>query len=585
MFKYKFLTASVLAVALFMCYSCEDTDSYAPASSEPTLAQLLRQDADLEQFVEIVDLCGEGRLDSLFAGRVRTVWAPVDDSFDADEYKRRINEDKDCDNVFNELVTFHVANNLHAADDEIPAKNKVVVLNGKIVSFFGNLTDRYTFDGKEILESVRAKNGIIHKIAASGTYYHSIWETLKRIPAIESFWNFCNRYTVREIDHAESMNTGQYYYNQQIFYKDTIYKTSFTMLNNGKLGKLNNEDSSFVFFAPSSVEWERIVEESKSYFKYDYAYLRPTAEQKEEFDSITTFRGANEYLRYLTFSMSQQQFDGAPSFDNLPDSLLPMRHDKEARVATAKYITGQEPVLASNGRVYVLDAMPYGPTDLWHDTIVVETENFANIRVKQKDDKGNSIYDVDGEPVYVPVGCSKSEQNPEVSGKLSGNSYLKFAQNTASAASIRFFIRNVLSAKYKLAFILVPEHFRTDDSITSIKGNAKNNYLYKLEVSHKGQPLYADEKNVNLAYNPAGLDTIFVKDSKGDEVVFDLESCEDYSGVVNKNIEDKDYTFEVNVNATFETVQGLRKTYYIPFFNIDALLLIPVEDDDETVSQ
>lgn len=586
MFKYKFLTASVLAVALLMCYSCEDTDSYAPASSEPTLAQMLRKETDLSQFVEIVDMCGEGRLDSLLAGRVRTVWVPVNNSFDADEFKRRIEEENDCDNVFNELVTYHIANNLHVVADEIPAKNKVVVLNDKIVSFCGNPETGYTFDGKEILESnIHAKNGIIHKIAASGTYYHSIWETLKRIPAIESFWNFCNRYTVREIDHTESKNTGQYYYNQQIFYKDTIYKTSNgTMLNDGKLGKLNNEDSSFVFFAPSSVEWDRIVEESKSYFKYDYAYLRPTAEQKEEFDSITTFRGANEYLRYLTFSMSQQQFDGAPSFDNLPDSLLPMRHNKENRVATANYITGQEPVVASNGRVYVLDAMPYGPTDLWHDTILVQAENYGNIRVKYKDDKGNDIYDVDGEPVYVSVGCSKSEQNPEVTGKLSGNSYLKFAQNTAASASIRFFIRNVLSAKYKLAFILVPEHFRTDDSITSIKANAKSNYLYKLEVSHKGQTLYADDKNVNLAYNAAGLDTIYIKDSKGADVVFDLESCEDYSGVVNKNIEDKDYTFEVKVTTTFETVSGLRKTYYIPFFNIDALLLIPVEDDDETAT-
>ena len=90
MFKYKFLTASVLAVALLMCYSCEDTDSYAPASSEPTLAQMLRNETDLSQFVEIVDMCGEGRLDSLFAGRVRTVWVPVNNSFDADEFKRRI---------------------------------------------------------------------------------------------------------------------------------------------------------------------------------------------------------------------------------------------------------------------------------------------------------------------------------------------------------------------------------------------------------------------------------------------------------------------------------------------------------------
>lgn len=140
------------------------------------------------------------------------------------------------------------------------------------------------------------------------------------------------------------------------------------ILNFGNLGPIDNEDSTYIVYVPTTEVWNEITAEAATYFHYNTEEF--TEEQKIEADSLTQVRGAKEYLRYLTYSMTEQEFaDKVIDFENLPDSLIAMyRENPRKKVATAD-LTPIEILETSNGQLRVLDHMPFKPTDLWHDTI------------------------------------------------------------------------------------------------------------------------------------------------------------------------------------------------------------------------
>lgn len=592
MFKHKLIVAIAAAAAIFATYSCDKEDAFIfpePENSELTSLVVMQKDPDFADFLEVVDMCGEGCLDSLFnQSRVYTIWAPVNEAVDKEALVARINNGE-RETVFQEFVKYHISNFLHPANGTLEKDNNLLMLNGKYVLFTGDKSNGYTFGGKEIVESnIRTKNGIVHKIAATADYKPSVWEALKSVPGIKSFWDFCKSFTVKDIDHGASIPGP--IVDQQQTYLDTVYVESNEILNFGNLGPIDNEDSIYIVYVPTAEVWDRITADAPRYFRYNTEEF--TDEQKFEADSLTQVRGAKEYLRYLTYSMTEQKFaDKVIDFNNLPDSLVAMyRETPRKKVATTDLVP-IEILETSNGQLRILDNMPFKPTDLWHDTIRLETEMDYFVR---KDEAG----DVVQRGTFTAVRVDEKEQNPTYEGKISGNSYILGMGSGSILPTRTYFARDVLSAKYKIAIIAVPEDIlEKGDGITN-----PNQSALTVSVSQSGSVMaefpdpslkvklsggaegYMDTDVIRP--DKAAIDTIFLSNSEtGEPYVFDFEYCEKFNGFSTKAFNDQDYTVEIKISAARLAGKKVGSSY-LPStavdnnFRIDAVLLIPVEDEE-----
>ena len=597
MFKHKLVAASALAVALFASYSCKEDDQFIfpePADTELSTLEVMRKDPDFASFLEVADKCGEGTLDSLLnQSRVYTVWAPVNEAVKKDSLIQCIEEGK-REAVFQQFVKYHIANNRHAANGEIEADNKLLMVNDKYVSFYGNTDDGYIFGNSNIIESnILTKNGLVHKISNVTKYDPSIWEALATINSVASFWDFCKSFTKKEIDKANSIPGP--IVNQQQTYLDTAYYESNELLYLSNLGPVDNEDSILITFVPTSEVWDKLVAESPSFFRFNMEDW--TDMQKIEADSISQVRGAKDYLRYLTYSMTEQEFVGGEiDLENLPDSLIAMHRDYPDRkkFALADF-NAVETIKMSNGEIRVIDNMPFTPYDLWYDTISVEGENDGMVRRVGKD-KDEMVMQSGSFTTRV---IDDKKRNPAYDDELSNDRFVVAKEESASLLPYRtYFFKNVLSAKYKIAIVTVPENITSDEDIISITSADKDpsklkSSALRITVNYGGQQIYANPQNQTVVQGkkaflntirPKALavDTIYLVNTTTKEpYIFDFEYCEDYSGITTRQFEDEDYTVEVKI----ESVQPAKSRtqldqQFAKNFQLDQILLIPVREDE-----
>lgn len=602
MFRHKLIAASALAFALFASYSCKDDDKFIfpePADTELSTLEVMRKDPELANFLEVADRCGEGTLDSLLnQSRVYTIWAPVNEAVDKD-YLIQCIEDGKREMVFQQFIKFHIANNRHAANGEIDKSNKLMMINEKYVTFCGNTVDGYTFGDSRVVESnILTKNGLIHKISNAVTYSPSIWEALANINSVSTFWQFCKSFTVKEIDKHNSIPGP--IVNQMPTYLDTVYYETNEILNLNNLGPVDNEDSIYITYVPTSEVWDKLVADAPAFFRYNMEEF--TDEQKQEADSIANVRGAKDYLRYLTYSMTEQEFaDGVIDFDNLPDSLIAMHRDYPDRKKFASSMFNEiERVTMSNGEIRVLDYMPFTPYDLWYDTIKVEAENDGMVR-KDADD----VMVQSG--LFETITLDEKERNEAYEDELSQDRFLLARPDGSTLPARTYFFRNVLSAKYKIAIVTVPENITSDDNIisgtvgdpTTIKSSA-----LRVTVSQSGEQLYSNPQSPivinrqqyylnSIRPNPLAVDTIYFVDTETSEpYVFDFQYCEDFSGISTRQFEEEDYTVEVSIQTVRPAIrkivggrpQNAVDNVYAQNFQIDQILLIPVREEEETTN-
>lgn len=615
MLKNKLSVALTLAVALFASYSCEDKEAElvfpGVVSAEKTALEVMLEDPDYAQFLQVVELCGAGCADSLFnQSRVYTIFAPVGNSFDIAAIEERI-ANGDREGVFKQYVKSHIANNRHAAIGDMD--KKMVMLNDKAVSFSGTKQSGYTFGGTRLVEyNIQVKNGIIHKIANPFDYKPSIWESLKNINSISSFWDFCASFTKKEFDPWNSI-LGDIV-DQEQTYRDSAFVEKNDMLN--LMGSINNEDSLMLMFVPTSELWDEIYTSSAQYFNYNTEDFTP--KQLHEADSISKIRGVKQYFQYLSYSMTDQKVGGVMTdFDNLPDSLAV----RQVSYPRKKYPTAEFSVVESyemsNGMLKVVDALPINPFNLWVDTIKLEpdTESASGIfRNVRKDKDGNQVLDKDA--TYERISVSEKEQNPDVVGKLSNGQYLVASQPTKTKMTdlpkITFFVKNVLSTSYKIALITPPWFIKSyKDTLISKATDPQyaDSYL-RVRVSQNNELLAmipSDSFNIGTSKTNFGvwekhaivpdrsrIDTIFLKDANGDDYIFNFKNCEDFSGLSELNVKDEDYTVEINIELLRPLQYNERNGRYTAKnannfafrFLLDQIMLIPVdvtkqEDDNQ----
>lgn len=554
-FKHRILTGVMMAATLFMGTSCDDSEGLKVTEEVPnankTLYEVLLADAELEDFVEVINSCGEHCADSLFnKSRVYTLWAPVDGSFNKDSLLNEVKEGN-RDEVFQRFVMAHVSNHLRAANGTLDNKNKILLLNDKVVTFMGDRESGYTFDGCPLIEcNNRVKNGVLHKIASPAEYKYNIMEYLKIAENVDSVSNFI--YSFNETEFSPGQSIMGPIVNGEQTYLDSVFVTNNDILNhwNG-VGFLDNEDSTYTVYVPTNAAWDEFTSKSEKFFNYSLESKNPTSVKADERDSLRQHYTRINALKYMTFSDNEQIYVDSP------DSILPIwqngGREELLKSQVEEFVISEKQL--SNGTFKVIDKCPFTFQELFYDTIKVEAENDA-MRYKTEN------------IVEYNRSASKNQLNKDsifAGVKISGNSYFEGISPQNAPARASYKLPNALSAKYYLAVVTVPKNVTNAD----IEASELKPTRYTFTVAMEGQSGNIF-KSGNIESLPDRVDTLFITDTKGEKVVLDIPYCELYN-----TYNHEDYNLYLKV----ETGGNVRKYDYT--IRIDAIMLIPVEETEE----
>lgn len=573
LFGHKILAGAMLFGFMLAGSSCEEEVGIKVTPETPfadkTLYEVIVNDPELTDFVEVVNACGEECADSLFKqSRVYTVWAPVNGTFNKDSIIAETVADEsgnsNRDIVFRSFVEAHVANHLVPANGTLESDNMVLLLNNKNAVFAGSYKTGYTFSGVELVEkNIRVRNGILHKIATPSEYKYSIWEYLKIAERVDSVAEYLYSYNVTEFNEGQSI-AGPIVNGEQTFI-DSVFTTTNVWLDAWRgVGNINSEDSTYIVYVPTNELWADMVTKAESHYNYDFSFANMTEATKIERDSLRTYYARLHNLKYMTYSVNEQKHVQSS------DSAMPAyRGSKRALFAKAdleKNVIYEKEL--SNGTFKVVDAMPYSQIDLWHDTIFLEGENQAMWGF------GDNV------PTAVEVLTAyKSQINKDsmlIGAEVSGGAYFGYLRESG-AATASFKIPKVLSAKYHVAIIVVPQN------ITNEFVDKEKMYPNKFTISVKQAPgtgsaikLYEAPRTKPLYSDPFKLDTIFLT-TNGEKAVIEPKYCEFYEGT---KASDYNVTLEVSTIAATNSEKN-KGINYDTSIRIDKIILIPILDSEE----
>lgn len=547
-FKHKILAGVMLCSTLLMASSCEDSESLKVTGEIPnadkTLYEVMISDPDLSDFMEVIDSCGKHCADSLFnKTRVYTVWAPVD-GFNKDSLIKDVQDGK-RDDVFKNFVMAHVANHLRAANGKLDEDNKILLLNGKVAVFEGD-TGKYTFDGQEIQDkNIRVLNGILHKISKPSEYKYNIWEFLKVAHDIDSVGNYLHSFNENNFNEYLSIKgpilNGQQVYLDSVFVFNNKWLTVW-----GGVGNLDAEDSLYTVYIPTNAVWEKQINLFDSYFQYNPTASKPSSMDKEYRDSLRNYYPRLNFLKYLTYSEKEQRYVDAP------DSIMPAyRMGRRVLFPKAQL---EEHVISSkslsNGNFKIIDEFPFTPLELFHDTVFLEGENTGMIK------SSTTGYS----EVKTAYKNSINKDSAFINSSVSGSAYYQLGEDgVRSAVNVTYTIPNLLSAKYKVAAIILPINIVNSD----IKAEKPQQIKFNLK---RGNSSLVSTGNITVDHTR--VDTVFL--TKGDApYIVDIPICEYYN-----TGKEEDYTINLNI----ATVRDKNNNEHS--LRLDKIMFIPVFDEE-----
>lgn len=558
-FKHKILAGAMLFGAMFLASSCDESEGLKVTPEVPyadkTMFEVISSDAELTDFMAVLNACGAHCADSLFnKSRVYTLWAPVNGTFNKDSLIAEV-EAGERDNVFERFVQAHVSNHLRAANGKLDEDNKILLLNDKVTVFTGDHVNGYTFDGKEISEAnIRVCNGVLHKIAAPAEYKYNIWEYLRSDARVDSVANFLYSFDVTEFSESQSI-IGPIKDGQQT-YLDSVFVTNNKFLRAWEgVGTLNNEDSVYTVYVPTNEVWDEMLKVSDKHFNYNLKITNPTSLTAEKRDSMRHSKARLNLIKFMTYSNYEQRY-----VEN-PDSIMPawqggfrngrpefLKADIEKNVIFSKEL--------SNGTFKIVDKSPYTMFDLWHDTIKLEAED-ENMRTYLAGGVG-----------YIQS-ASKTQINKDsafLDAKISGNRYFE-AYSDKAASTVRYKIPDLLSASYNVALVVVPKNI-TNADVAPEDLKAHEMQIKITQATGSNTVTLANHKDVHN--DPTRIDTVFLTEKDGSRSVVTVPYCEYY-----KTNKEADYGVLIEVKS-----DGNTKTYDRSI-RLDAILFIPVEDPVE----
>ena len=539
--------------------SCSDWDDHYDANTalldtqQATIWQNIEKTGNLSQFASLLKKANYDAV--LDASQTYTVWAPVNDSFDFDAVSAL-----SADRLKKEFIENHIARNNYPASGTMNLR--LYTLNEKLMHFGGS--QGYDIEGVSIAQpNLASGNGVIHTLSGKIPFMQNIYESLNNYEyPIDSISNYYHSYDVKKLNEKKSVQGPTL--NGEITYLDSIFD-EHNDLYSRYYAYINREDSNYTMLVPTNEAWNKAKAKISQYYHYNqsFEFMENTSTGNDKKKVTVNIKD----VKYLQDSIVNMLLTGYLFFNNNLydnkklsalntgetlhcDSLYGTTKGKLFSEDATQLFQGATRVNKSNGAIWLTDSLRMHPWTFWNPELIIQAENtFVQASVVNVADNPQRIY------------VSPGTQNPEVTGRLSGNSYIEVQPVSSSTnPGIVFYLPGVRSTTYSIYMVMVPAN------MVSTNRDAKPN---RISVSMG----YADATGINKDGDRDWVaESYFTNDSLQIDTVYlgDFTFPLAYAGTGN-------YYPYLRVNSA---VTSRERANFDRTLRIDCLILRPKELDD-----
>lgn len=530
--------AGLLGAAVLLGFTACTDDHFdiqpSTVSGSNTIWQNIEANADLDSVAMILRRCKvmksqtdksakQTYAELLATSQQLTAWLPKNGTFNAKQYLDELDSAavlRAKDEMAGTRAEYNVANRFarnHIARfnyESNMGEQRIALMNSKIVNYNAG---EGTFNGVKLdaaNANILSSNGMLHVLDGESQFAYNIFERLQVDSRFAKIYGDIDKYNVYTFS-ASSSTPGSMNHNGSMEYVDSVWSRTNSLMTDARLTYLTDEDSLYVSVIPTDAAYEAARQKLQGLFKYakDYNYAwdaskrdwtnKGTNALKFNTDSLTTYNVTSRILSASSFSVGynsegpvttsnpQAFLNHVLTADSLNSAGALVIYNKDKGNVNPIFDgqTADDAIKASNGYIFAVDNYNYDPSYSFIQKMNIYGRNTAQITGSTSE-----------QAQYVSL--DNENQNAEVNVDALGvdNNYYYFPVSGNSQLNIDFKLNNVLSTKYKISIVLLPNrvninNIRTEDDGTVIEEKP----VFDVQIRNdKGAVIGKAVKNVSV---------------------------------------------------------------------------------------
>ena len=486
--------AGLLGAAVLLGFTACTDDHFdiqpSTVSGSNTIWQNVEANADLDSVAMILRRCKvmksqtdksakQTYAELLATSQQLTAWLPKNGTFNAKQYLDELDSAavlRAKDEMAGTRAEYDVANRFarnHIARfnyESNMGEQRIALMNSKIVNYNAG---EGTFNGVKLdaaNANILSSNGMLHVLDGESQFAYNIFERLQVDSRFAKIYGDIDKYNVYTFS-ASSSTQGSMNHNGSMEYVDSVWTRTNSLMTGAWLDKLTDEDSLYVSVIPTDAAYEAARQKIHGLFKYakNYNYAwdaskrdwtnKGTNALKFNTDSLTTYNVTSRILSASSFSVGYNS-EGPVTTSN-PQAFLNHVLTADSLNSNARLViynkdkgnvnpifdgqTADDAIKASNGYIFAVDHYNYDPSYSFIQKMNINGHNTSQVTGSTSE-----------QAQYVTL--NNENQNAEVNVDALGvdNFYYYFPVSGNSQLNIDFKLNNVLSTKYKISIVLLP---------------------------------------------------------------------------------------------------------------------------------
>ena len=486
--------AGLLGAAVLLGFTACTDDHFdiqpSTVSGSNTIWQNVEANADLDSVAMILRRCKvmksqtdksakQTYAELLATSQQLTAWLPKNGTFNAKQYLDELDSAavlRAKDEMAGTRAEYDVANRFarnHIARFNYESNmgdQRIALMNSKIVNYNAG---EGTFNGVKLdaaNANILSSNGMLHVLDGESQFAYNIFERLQVDSRFAKIYGDIDKYNVYTFSSSSSTQ-GSMNHNGSMEYVDSVWTRTNSLMSDAWLTKLTDGDSPGVSVIPTDAAYEAARQKSHRLFKYakNYNYAwdaskrdwtnKGTNALKFNTDSLTTYNVTSRILSASSFSVGYNS-EGPVTTSN-PQAFLNHVLTADSLNSNARLViynkdkgnvnpifdgqTADDAIKASNGYIFAVDNYNYDPSYSFIQKMNINGRNTSQVTGSTSE-----------QAQYVTL--DNENQNAEVNVDVLGadNFYYYFPVSGNSQLNIDFKLNNVLSTKYKISIVLLP---------------------------------------------------------------------------------------------------------------------------------
>lgn len=530
--------AGLLGAAVLLGFTACTDDHFdiqpSTVSGSNTIWQNVEANADLDSVAMILRRCKvmksqtdksakQTYAELLATSQQLTAWLPKNGTFNAKQYLDELDSAavlRAKDEMAGTRAEYDVANRFarnHIARFNYESNmgdQRIALMNSKIVNYNAG---EGTFNGVKLdaaNANILSSNGMLHVLDGESQFAYNIFERLQVDSRFAKIYGDIDKYNVYTFSSSSSTQ-GSMNHNGSMEYVDSVWTRTNSLMTDARLTKLTDEDSLFVSVIPTDAAYEAARQKIQGLFKYakNYNYAwdaskrdwtnKGTNALKFNTDSLTTYNVTSRILSASSFSVGYNS-EGPVTTSN-PQAFLNHVLTADSLNSGARLViynkdkgnvnpifdgqTADDAIKASNGYIFAVDNYNYDPSYSFIQKMNINGHNTSQVTGSTSE-----------QAQYVTL--NNENQNAEVNVDALGvdNFYYYFPVSGNSQLNIDFKLNNVLSTKYKISIVLLPNRVNINNIRTEEDGTViEEKPVFDVQIrDDKGSVIGKAVKNVSV---------------------------------------------------------------------------------------